>query len=79
MALTNLDNERGNLLSTINELTVSVSALESATPTVQTAIADAVTSAEATSPTTAEFNTLVGTVNNILSALRAYGVIEGGV
>lgn len=79
MALTNLDNERGNLLKIINEMEAAVTFLEEATYNPQAAIADASVSEEATSPTTAEHNALVGTVNGILEALRAYGIIEESV
>jgi hypothetical protein len=76
MSLTNLDNERGNLITLINSLKTSVDTLESSSPVPQPPIADAVTSAEETTPTVGEFDVLVTTVNDILSALRAYGVIE---
>jgi hypothetical protein len=79
MALKNLDNERGNLLTLVNDMEAALGGLEDVVYNPQTAIADAAISVEATSPTTAEHNALVSTVNSILEALRAYGIIEESI
>jgi KaiC/GvpD/RAD55 family RecA-like ATPase len=83
MAFKNLDNERDNLLNFVNnadtaisDLETDVGALEIAVYNIQAAIADALESEEETTPTVEEFDGLVSVVNDILSALRAYGVIE---
>lgn len=83
MAFKNLDNERDNLLNFINNsgvaidtLEVDVGALESAVFNTQPPIVDALVSEELVTPTVAEFDALVGVVNDILTALRSYGVIE---
>ena len=75
MALTNLDNERGNLLALVNDLKNFQDNL--VLPTAQPFISDAVVSEEETTPTVAEFDALVGKVNDIIGALTAYGVTEG--
>jgi hypothetical protein len=75
MALTNLDNERGNLLALVNNLKDFQDNL--VLPTAQPFIADASVSEEETTPTVAEFDALVGKVNDIIGALTAYGVTEG--
>jgi hypothetical protein len=78
MTLTNLDNERGNLLNLINSLSTTISELPPpySPPEAEAAIADALESEEVSSPTVTEYNALVGTVNDILIALRAYSIIE---
>jgi hypothetical protein len=83
MVFKNLDNERDNLLNfinnsgaTIDALGVDVGALESAVFNPQPPIVDALESEELVTPTIAEFDALVGTVNAILGALRDYGIIE---
>lgn len=76
MTFKNLDNERDNLLNFINNSEATIDALESAVFNPQPPIVDALESEELVTPTIAEFDALVGTVNAILGALRAYGIIE---
>jgi predicted DNA-binding ribbon-helix-helix protein len=78
MTLTNLDNERGNLLNLINSLEVTVSELPApyTPPPPEPAISDASGMAEVGDVDSVTFNALVDTVNDILAALRNYGVIE---
>jgi len=70
MALTNLDNEKDNLLNLVNGL----AAVEQ--PVTQDPIEDAEDSVEETDPTVTEFNALVAKVNEVIAAMVAYGVIN---
>jgi hypothetical protein len=78
MTLTNLDNERDNLLNLVNGLAVTVGELPPpySPPSPEPAIADAIGTAEVGDVPSEDFNALVDVVNDILQALRNYGIIE---